>query len=184
MRCRSCCWVAAGSPAGLAAGLALAGAFALIGAWPEAAVAFLALAAVGVGFALVEAALLTLTQRLAADDVLARVFGVQEALQVIMLGLGSVVASVLVGLLDVRGAAIAAGAVLPLVAILIVRRARGWVAGAQVPERAFGLVRSLPLFAPLPIATVENLALRLAEREYAAGERDRHPGRQPATRSS
>jgi len=157
---------------GLAAGLALAGvAPIVIGAWPEPAAAFAALAVMGIGFALVEAGLLTLTQRLAADDVLARVFGVEETIEVVALGVGSVVAAVLVGLLDVQGALIAAGVVLPVVAVLIVRRARGWVAGTQVPERDFGLVRGLPLFAPLPIATLENLALRLTERSYDAGER-------------
>ncbi len=156
---------------GLAAGLTLAGLAPIaIGAWPEAVTAFVALAVMGVGFALVEAALLTLTQRLAADDVLARVFGVEEAVEVVALGLGSVLAAVLVGALDVDGALIAAGVVLPVLALLILRRVTGWVAGAQVPERDFGLLRSLPLFAPLPIATVESLALRLSERSYAAGE--------------
>ena len=156
--------------AGLAGGMALGGlSFAVIGVWPEAAAAFPALVAMGLGLAVVAAALLTLTQRLAADDVLGRVFGVQETLQVITLALGSIVASVLVGLLGIRGAAIAAGLVLPLCAVLIVRRVSGWVAGAAVPERTFGLIRSLPLFAPLPMATLENLALRLEERSYRAG---------------
>jgi hypothetical protein len=130
-----------------------------------------ALTVMGVGFALVESALLTLTQRLAADDVLGRVFGVEETIEVTALGLGSVLAAVLVGLLDIRGAMIATGAVLPLLAVLIVHRIAGSEAGAQVPEREFGLVRRLPLFAPLPVAMLETLALRLTERKYGAGER-------------
>jgi hypothetical protein len=125
----------------------------------------------GVGFALVETALLTLTQRLAADDVLGRVFGVEETIDVVGLGLGSVLAAGLVAVLGVGGAIIAAGAVLPVVAVLIVRRVSRWEAGARVPERAFGLVRSLAIFAPLPVAALENLALRLTERRYGAGER-------------
>jgi predicted MFS family arabinose efflux permease len=158
--------------AGLAAGLAVAGlAFVAVGAWPEAAWAFPALAVMGVGFALVESALLTLTQRLAADDVLGRVFGVEETIEVVALGLGSVLAAALVAWLEPRGALIASGVVLPVVAALIVRRVAGWEAGTQVPERVFGLVRGLPLFAPLPLATLENLALRLSERAYAPGER-------------
>ena len=124
----------------------------------------------GVGFALVDAALLTLQQRLASDDVLARVFGVEETLEVAVLALGSVVAAVLVGLLGVEGAVIAAGALLPLVALAIAPRLAGTVAGAQVPERAFALIRSLPVFAPLPIAMLETLALRIHERRFSAGD--------------
>ncbi|MEA2291498.1 MAG: hypothetical protein QOF17_518 [Solirubrobacteraceae bacterium] len=158
--------------AGLTAGLAVAGvSFMAVGAWPEAAWAFPALAVMGVGFALVESALLTLTQRLAADDVLGRVFGVEETIEAVALGLGSVLAAALVAWLEPRGALIACGLVLPVVAALILRRVAGWEAGTQVSERVFGLVRGLPLFAPLPVATLENLALRLTERTCAAGER-------------
>ena len=101
----------------------------------------------------------------------------------VALGLGSVVAAALVGLLDVRGAIIAAAVVLPLVGLAIVRPVKGWVAGAHVPERAFGLIRGLPLFAPLPIATLENLSL--AHRaQYATGtERIVRQGKR-ATRST
>jgi MFS family permease len=157
--------------AGLAVGFALAGtAFAAIGAWPEAAPAFLLMLMVGIGFALVETGLITLTQRLAADDVLARVFGVQEAIEAMSLGLGSVIAATLVGLLGVGGAMIAAGAVLPLVAVVAFDRVAGSQAGMPVPERAFGLIRGLPLFAQLPVAVLESLTLRLEERRYGAGE--------------
>jgi hypothetical protein len=157
--------------AGLSAGLALAGLSAVAaGAWAQAALAFPALVAMGVGFALVEAALLTLTQRLAADDVLGRVFGVEETIEAFALGLGSVLAAAMVSLLGVAGAMIAAGAVLPFAALLTARRLAGSEAGARVPERAFGLVRALPLFAPLPVATLENLALRARGRAYGPGE--------------
>ena len=157
---------------GLSFGLALAGlSFLLVGLSSSAPLAFPLLAAMGVGFALVEAALLTLQQRLAADDVLARVFGVEESLEVAMLALGSVIAAVLVALLGVDGAVIASGALLALIALAIAPRLAGTVAGARVPERAFALIRSLPVFAPLPIAMLETLALRLRERRYAAGDR-------------
>jgi hypothetical protein len=156
---------------GLSAGLATAGAaFATIGAWSVAPVAFLALTALGIGFALAQTAHLTLTQRLAADDLLGRVFGVQETIEVVALGVGSLLAAALVGLLGVGGAMVAAGAVLPLVAALTVRRLAGTESGAPVSERHFGFVRRLPLFASLPVATLENLALRLSERSYAPGE--------------
>ncbi len=156
---------------GVTLGLAVAGlSLVAMGAWPEAAAAVPLLVLAGVGFALLETALLTLNQRLAADDVLGRVFGVEETIEVVTMALGSVVAAALVELLGVDGAIIAAGALLPAVAVLTARRLATSEAAAQVPERTFGLVRSLPLFAPLPIAVQENLALRLSERSYGAGE--------------
>jgi MFS family permease len=163
---------------GLTGGLAAAGlSLAVVGAWPETAAAVGLLILAGVGFALAETALLTLTQRLAADDVLGRVFGIEETIEVVSMALGSAVAAVLVALLGVDGAFIAAGAVLPVVAAFTARRVASLEAGAQVPERTFGLVRRLSLFAPLPIAMQENIALRLTERSYGAGPADRDPGR-------
>jgi hypothetical protein len=156
---------------GLTVGMVVAGlTLVVVGAWPEAAAAIPLLGLTGAGFALVDTALLTLPQRLAADDVLGRVFGVEEAIEVMALALGSLVAAALVELLGVEGAIIAAAAVLPVVALLTARRLATSEAGAQVPERTFGLVRRLPLFAPLPIAMQENIALRLTERSYSPGD--------------
>ena len=50
----------------------------------------------GVGFALVEIASLTLTQRLAAGDVLGRVYGVEETLYVAATALGGLLGALLV----------------------------------------------------------------------------------------
>jgi CRP-like cAMP-binding protein len=61
-------------------------------------------------------------------------------------------------------------------ALLTAPRLAGTAAGARVPERVYGLVRGLPLFASLPVATLENLALRLEERPYGAGEEIVHEG--------
>jgi len=157
--------------AGLVAGLALAGlSFAATGAWPQAALAFPVLAAMGVGFALVEVALITLTQRIAPDDVLARVFGVEETIQALALGLGSVLAATLVAAFDIRVAIIISGIVLPLTALVAATRLRAEEAAIQVPERAFRLVRGTPMFEALPIATIENLAVRAKERRYSPGQ--------------
>ena len=155
---------------GVTSGMAVAGlALVAMGAWPDAAAAVALLVVAGVGFALLDTALLTLTQRLAANDVLGRVFGVEETIEVVTMALGSLVAAALVALLGVDGAIVAAGAVLPVVALLSARRLASSEAGAQVPERTFRLVRSLPLFSPLPIAVQENIALRLSERSCDAG---------------
>ena len=156
---------------GLAKGMApcLAGsglAIAAIAVWPDARVALAALLVMGIGFSVVETALQTLVQRLAPNDVLARVFGVEETLEVVALMLGSFVAATLITVLDVRGAVLVTAAVLPLVGLAIARRASAWGAGAAVPQRPFALIHELPLFAPLPIATLETITLGLGERRY------------------
>jgi hypothetical protein len=155
---------------GLVMGLFSAGTcFALVGVLEEPASAYVLLVVMGIGYVLIESAHLTLTQRLASDDVLARVFGVQQTAEVLAVALGSVVAAVLTDLLDVRGAIIAVGLAFPVLAALIYRPVSGSEAGARVPERAFRLVRALPLFCSLPVATLETLALRSTERSYDAG---------------
>jgi MFS family permease len=158
-------------PAGLVGGLLLAGLpFAAVGLWPAAGPAYPLLVLLGVGYALIEVALLTLTQRLAPDDVLARVFGVEETTHVIATSLGAAVAAALVGLFGDEAAIVAAGLALPVAGVLLGRRLTRFGGGAQVSERAFALVRGLPLFAPLPLAMVETLALRLQPRQHEAGE--------------
>jgi MFS family permease len=157
--------------AGLSAGFAVAGgSVLLIALLASAEAAFPLFVLMGVGLALVESSLLTLTQRLAPDDVLARVFGVEEAIEVLGIGLGSVLAAVLAGVLGIQGALIATGAVaLPVAVVAALRLARTG-AGARVSERSYGLVRALPLFSPLPVATLENLVLRLERRAYEPGQ--------------
>jgi hypothetical protein len=156
---------------GLLAGLLLSGIpLAIVGLWPLPATAYPLLVALGVGYALIEVALLTLTQRLASDDVLARVFGVEETSYVVAGSLGSVAAALLVGLVGDAAAIVVTGLALPVAGIALSRRLTGFAAGAHVPERDFALVRGLPLFAPLPLAVVETLALRLQTREHAPGD--------------
>jgi hypothetical protein len=155
---------------GIARGCILAGLpLIAIGAWAAAGPAIALLAVVGIGFGMLEVALLTLTQRLAADDVLGRVYGVQETVFVIATALGAVLAAALVGALGAAGALIATGAVLPVLAVLLRPRLGAFEAGTQVPESAFRRLRGVELFAPLPVATVENLALR-AETQRFDGE--------------
>ena len=156
--------------AGLALGSVLAGLplVALAGV-PEAAAAVTALVVLGVGYAVLEIAGLTLLQRLPSDEVLARTGGVLEAAYWITTGLGAVLAPLLVSALGPRGALLAAGCALP--ALVLARRAAlgRLESGRPVPERPFALLRSLPLFAPLPLGTVENLALRVHEVRVGAG---------------
>ena len=157
---------------GLAGGCVLAGvALGLIATWPRPGVAMALLVVLGVGYAWVEVAGLTLMQRLVSDEVLARVFGVVESTYVASTGLGAVLAPVAVALFGIEGALVAVGALLPLLAVVSWTRLARFEATTPIPERQFALLRSCSLFAPLPLATVENLAARLVPVAVTKGQR-------------
>jgi MFS family permease len=152
---------------------------ALIGVWPHEAPALVLLAVVGIGNTLVDVAALTLLQRAAPDEVLARVFGVIESLLVGAIGLGAILAPVLVSAFGADGALIATGAFLAVLAVVSWPRLTRIDAEVAVPERELALLMNLPLFAPLPSATVEHLARSLQPVGVAAGEhivREGEPG--------
>ena len=141
----------------------------LMGAWPTTAAAIAFLAIVGVGNTLVDVSGLTLLQRTAPPAVLARVFGVLESLIVGTLGLGAILAPALAAWLGIRGALAAVGLLLPVLVLATWARLRAIDARTAVPEREIELLQSLPLFAPLPPATLEHLAARLERVPAAAG---------------
>jgi hypothetical protein len=144
--------------------------FALLAATDSLPVAIALLAIVGVGFAVMEIALVTFTQRLAPDDVLGRVFGVQETLLVGCAALGSLVASSSVSLIGLEATVVMTGLLLPVLALVLRRPLFALEAEAAVPDHTFALLRAVPLFAPLPIARVETLALRASTTARGAGE--------------
>lgn len=152
------------------AGLILWGVpIALIGIWPEPAPALVFLGILGLGNTLVDVAGLTLLQRAVPEEVLARVFGVLESLVVGTIGLGAVIAPVLIAGLGIRGALVATGALLPILAALTWRRLARIDAALVVPERQLELLRALPLFSPLPYAAIEHLAASLIPLEVSRG---------------
>jgi MFS family permease len=142
---------------------------ALIGVWPNSTFALVLLGIVGVGNTLVDVAALTLLQRAVADDVLGRVFGVLEGLLIGTIGVGAAITPLLIAGLGIRGALIATGAFLPVVAALFWRRLARLDADAVVPERQLALLRGIPIFAPLPAPTLEHLAGRAIPVHVAAG---------------
>ena len=149
------------------AGLPLVG----IGLWPDRVGALGLMGVLGLGFGVVEVALLILTQRLVAADVLARVYGAQETLAVAAMALGSVGATGLVMLAGEAGALVVAGSLLPLLAVGLVGRVRRLDMGTSAPDNVFEALRRVPAFATLPMATVETLAVR-ARRELLDADRD------------
>jgi Cyclic nucleotide-binding domain len=135
-------------------------------------VAIAALAVLGVANSLIDVSAFTLLQRAAPDEVLGRVFGVLETAILASIAAGAAVAPPLVDLLDVDGALLVAGAVLPVLVVV------SWVsltrldAAAQgaLPAADVALLRGVPIFAPLGPATIEELARALRPLRVAAGE--------------
>ena len=140
-----------------------------IAAWPNVGVAVAALALVGVGNTLVDVAGFTLLQRIAPEDVLARVFGVVETLFYLAIGLGSLVAPLLVETAGARWALVAVGLFLPVLVLLRARRIVGIDAEAVVPKHELELLALLPMFAPMPRLALERVARQLVPVEAEAG---------------
>ncbi|HKF14392.1 MAG TPA: MFS transporter, partial [Gaiellaceae bacterium] len=134
---------------------------ALIGLVPEPAPALLFLGLVGLGNTLVDVSAFTLLQRAVPDEVLARVFGAVQALWVGGIGIGAIVAPLLIEALGVRGALIVTGALLPVLTILSHRRLAP-LDEVPIPERELTLLRGIEIFKPLPPPVLESLAGSLA----------------------
>ncbi len=132
-----------------------------IGIWSEPAVAIVLLAIVGAGNSLVDVAAFTLIQRAVPDEVLARVFGVIQFLWISTFGLGGLLVVPLIDWLGADVALIVAGAFLPVLALLTGPTLLRLDAAAEAPGAELSLLRSIPIFAPLPGTPLEHLASRL-----------------------
>jgi hypothetical protein len=150
-------------------GIVLWGApLAAIGIWPHAWVALVALGVLGLGNTLVDVAGLTLLQRTAPPDVIGRVFGVLEMLLVGTIGLGAVIAPVLIDAVGVRWSLVAAGAFLPILAALTWRQLRVIDAESHAPAE-LDLLERVPIFSPLAAPALERLASQLEPVAVVAG---------------
>jgi MFS family permease len=148
----------------------------LVGIWPSVTTALVLLGILGVGNTLVDVAGLTLLQRAAPDDVRARVFGVLESIFLGTIGIGAILAPLLTAALGARGALIAAGGGLSVLVLVLWRPLTAIDALAAVPESELALLRGIPIFAPLPLVTLEQLASRLSPVRVAAGDNVFHRG--------
>ena len=157
--------------AGLALGCLIAGAsLALPGLWVVAAAGYIAYLGMGAGYTFVEVAGRTMLQRLGSDETLARALAVLETSRFGAMALGSIAVPALIGLLGVRGAVIAVAAILPAFALARWSALRALEIGAPVEEDRFRLLREHPIFAPLPMDTLERLSHDLVAVNPVAGK--------------
>jgi MFS family permease len=142
----------------------------LIGLLPWAPAAVLFLAVLGLGNAVLDVAGFTIMQRSVPNAVRGRIFGVLESGVMLGGGIGSALAPLLLALLGIRGALIATGLLLPLLAVVTWRWVSRADADAVIPERELAILRGVPMLAPLPMTVLEQVAGDISMRTYADGE--------------
>ena len=153
------------------AGLVLFGVpLALTAVWTNTAYAVGLFAVIGIGNTIVDVSSITLMQRTASEQVLARVFGVLESLIFATLAIGALATPGLVAALGPRPTLVLAGAILPALIVLSWRRLAAIDASARVPTRALELLRGVPFLALLPPPVQERLAASAIELVVPAGE--------------
>jgi MFS family permease len=154
------------------------GVLALSGA-PTGTTAFVALALVGVANAFQDASAFILMPRLLGPEVAARALGAFELVVMAGMGSGSLLAPLLVHELGTRGSLLVVGAGLTLLAIAYVTPFAVIDRDMPEPRPEAALLRQLPIFAPLPLVVIEQLALAAEPRSCRDGEvvtREGDPG--------
>lgn len=142
----------------------------LIGIAPHAVLALVLLACVGVGNALIDVSGFTLLAWIAPDEVLARVFGVLESLVAMFIGIGGVVASVVVEWSGARTALVAIGLLCPVLAAVSWRRLRRLDQSVGVRDLDVGLLQKVPMLRTLPLPSIEQLARGLESVRVPRGQ--------------
>jgi hypothetical protein len=141
----------------------------LIGVFPSEATALVLLAVVGVGNAMVDFGQFTLMGRLAADEVMARVFILDESFTTLTLAAGSIVTPFVIAAVGLRTALILLGMPCPLAVLAAGRRLRKLDASMVVRDRVVNLLRAVGMLRPLALPALEQLARGLDPAQVAAG---------------
>jgi len=108
-----------------------------------------------------------------------RALGMRRAVLLLSMGLGSVVAPLLIHAWGTRGALIATGLLLVVVVVLSVPSLTAIDHTISAPGPDLALLRQVPFFGPLPFAIVEHLASELRSATYEPGDvivQDGQPG--------
>lgn len=140
-----------------------------LAALPRTWAAVVALALLGIGNSVVDISAVTLIQRTASAAVAGRVFGLVEASAVGGLGIGSVLTPLLLHLAGARWTLAVAGAILPVLSLVMRRALRSIDAGATIPEEQLAALATVPFLDVLPLQRKEALAAALDRLERPAG---------------
>jgi MFS family permease len=141
----------------------------VVGAVPQEPVILAMLAVVGVGNALVDVGIFTLPPRLVPDVVLSRIFGALESLGALVVAGASLLTPVLIELVDVRWSLAIVGALGPLYVAVAWSRLRTIDGTVARRDDELALLDGLPMFQPLALPAIEQLADRLEPHIYEEG---------------
>ena len=111
----------------------------------------------------------TLLQRTVRGDVLTRVFGAVEALWLLGYGAGAAAAPLLERWLGLGPAFAVSGGLMLVAALATLPGLRRIDERTVVPERQLSLLRSIPMFAPLPPLDLERIARQLDRIQVSSG---------------
>ena len=123
-----------------------------LAALPHTWAAIVALGLLGVGNSVVDVSAVTLIQRTASAAIAGRVFGLVEAAAVGGLGIGSVLTPLLLHLVGARWTLAVAGAILPVLSLVMRRALVSIDASAVVPEEQLAAIATVPFLDVLPHA--------------------------------
>jgi hypothetical protein len=124
---------------------------------------------VGFGRSLLDVTGRMLLLRTAPQDAVASVFATLEALALVCYAAGALLVQVLVAVSDVRWAIIGTGLSMAALGVLA-RRLLAVDAAADVPLVAIRLLRTVPVFSPLPAPVLETLARSATPLHLTAGQ--------------
>ena len=136
---------------------------------PTAAIAYLALVVVGMGNAIVDVSAFTLVTRLAGPRAAGKVLGALEFVALAGLATGSILTPLLLQVFGVRGTLALLGGGLAGLALAHAVRFRRLDRAMPAPGPEVGLLRNLPMFAPLPLAVTDLLAAEIEPHQFPAG---------------
>ncbi|MET1005613.1 MAG: MFS transporter [Propionibacteriaceae bacterium] len=140
----------------------------LIATVPLPAVAFLAMALIGLANPLVDVNAMTLVQRLAPESAMGRVFGALESVLIATMALGAFLMPFLIDGLGLRWSLTVISA--PMVALTLLSfAALRRLDRTVIAPPHLDLIRALPLFQPLPPAVQEVLVRGLSPESVPAG---------------
>jgi len=141
----------------------------VLGLTAQPVVAFASMAVVGLANAILDVSGFSLIQRSVPNRLRGRVFGALESITSLTFSIGSLLAPVLVAMLGLQLALVVSGGLLPVLAVLSATLVRRADAGAIVPHRQLELLRGVPMFAPLPMTVLEQLAGGLVAEQHDRG---------------
>ena len=123
----------------------------------------------GIGFALVEIAVMALVPRLADDAIVGRVYALSEVLYAGAAGVGALIAPSLISTFGVDGSLAAVGIVFGAGAIVAQRTFARLDRGQEEAGRVRELLRGVSFLAPLPLPRLERLVRAARQVTVPAG---------------